>query len=55
MSLLFLSNPINMSVLNDRSCASSRINTEYRSRSPSFNDSRRRTPSVMTATSACAK
>jgi hypothetical protein len=46
---LFLNNPMRMSVLSERSCASSRMMTEYRSRSPSLSDSRSMTPSVMSA------
>ena len=46
---LLRSNPMSTSVLNDRSWASSRMMTLYLSRSPSFKDSRSRTPSVMSS------
>lgn len=44
---LFRSRPMRMSVLRDRSCASSRMIQLYLSKSPSFNDSLNSTPSVM--------
>jgi hypothetical protein len=47
---LFRSKPISMSVLNDRSWASSRMMQVYRSRSPSLSDSRSSTPSVISDT-----
>lgn len=46
---IFLNKPMRTSVLSERSCASSRMIQLYRSKSPSFKDSRRSTPSVMSA------
>ena len=43
------------SVLRERSCASSRMMTLYRSKSPSFNDSLRSTPSVISISIASVK
>jgi len=47
VNVLFRNNPMRTSVLKDLSCASSKMITLYRSRSPSFSDSRNKTPSVM--------